>query len=473
MKIGQLAFQQNAGYDIQVQFISASGLKEDVPVEIAGVEIGRVREISLDGNKALVTLTIRQDVKLTRDVTAAIRTKGILGDKYIELIPGSPSAPPVQAGEKIVRTKAATDMDTLINTLGEVADDIKLITTAFTHVVGGDEGEASIRVIMDNLKELVITLNDTVRKNQADITKTVRNFSDFSGKLKDISDENTDDVHTIVANIRQASENIQTLIADLNQITSTINTGQGSIGKLIHKNETVDNLNTALVSLNHITEKINQGEGTLGKLVNDEETVDNLNATLSGLNDFMSKEKRFKTFLNYRGEYLFDSQDAKSYLSLRIQPREDKYYLLQVVDDPRGDTDITDITGTRNGTPFSEHIEETDKDELKFSAQIAKRYYDIAFRGGLFESTGGVGIDYYLFNDRLTFSFEAFDFDSEKNAHLKFKADFTPFQHIYLTAGFDDFISDEGDESLFIGAGIDFSDEDIKTLLLSVPLPTN
>jgi phospholipid/cholesterol/gamma-HCH transport system substrate-binding protein len=116
---------------------------------------------------------------------------------------------------------------------------------------------------------------------------------------------------------------------------------------------------------------------------------------------------------------------------------------------------------------------ETDKDALKFSAQIAKRYYDIAFRGGLFESTGGLAIDYYFFDDRLTFSMEAFDFDPDRNAHLKFKADFTPFQHIYLIAGYDDFISNQGKESFFVGAGISFSDEDIKSLLTNIPIPKN
>ena len=109
------------------------------------------------------------------------------------------------------------------------------------------------------------------------------------------------------------------------------------------------------------------------------------------------------------------------------------------------------------------------KNELKFSAQIAKRYYDLGLRGGIFESTGGFAFDYYLLKDRLTLSMEAFDFDSDSNAHLKFKADFTPFKHLYITTGFDDFISDEGNESFFIGAGINFLDDDVKTLLSDLP----
>ena len=111
---------------------------------------------------------------------------------------------------------------------------------------------------------------------------------------------------------------------------------------------------------------------------------------------------------------------------------------------------------------------ESESSDLLFSAQIAKRYYDIGFRAGLFESTGGAGIDYYLFKDRLKLSFEAFDFDIETRPHLTFKADYKPFEFLYLTTGVDDFVSDIGRESYFVGGGFSFSDEDIKTLLRSV-----
>ena len=104
-------------------------------------------------------------------------------------------------------------------------------------------------------------------------------------------------------------------------------------------------------------------------------------------------------------------------------------------------------------------------------AQIAKRFHDLGLRAGLFESTGGVATDYYLFEDSLVFSMEIFDFDPDENPHLKFKAEYTPFQYIYLTGGYDDFISSEDEESFFLGAGLSFSDEDIKTLISGAPIP--
>ena len=441
MKVGNFTFGRAAGYDVKVYFDSVSGLVEDVQVEVAGVEVGRVRKISLENGKALVVLRINSNVMLTKDVKAVIRTKGILGDRYVELIPGSSAAPLIQDGGKIVYTVPTTDMDALISTLGKVATNINKLTNSLANVIGGKDGEASLRFILDNTKEMIEALNRTVQENNKDVNRIIANLAEFSETLNDI--------------------------------ISKVNKGKGSIGRLVNEDETIDNLNAALTSLKTITDKINSGEGSIGKLINEDETVENINTSLTSINDYLQKEETFRTYVDYRGEYLFDSDAAKSYLSLRIQPKEDKYYLLQIVDDPGGKDKVTDTTTTTGGVTSTEHRVESDKDALKFSAQIAKRYYDIAFRGGLFESTGGLAIDYYFFDDRLTFSMEAFDFDPDRNAHLKFKADFTPFQHIYLTAGFDDFISNQGKESFFVGVGISFSDEDIKTLLTNIPIPKN
>ena len=438
MRLGKLGFKMDKGYDVNIYFDSASGLEEDVSVEIAGVEVGRVRKILLENGKALVILRIDSKVKLRKDVKASIRSRGILGDKYVVLVQGSPAAPLIEPDGRIINTVSTTDLDSLMNVLGEVANNINKLTRSFANVMGGKKGEASLRSIIDSMKSVAETLNITVQDNNEELVKIIANLSEFS--------------------------------TTINEISSQINRGEGSIGKLINEEDTVEKLNGTLASLKEMTEKINRGEGSLGKLINEEETVENINSTFTSINDYMQKQESFRTYLDYRGEYLFDSNDVKSYLSLRIQPREDKYYLLQIVDDPGGLESETEVTTTTNGITTTEDIKKKEKNEIKFSAQIAKRYYDLGLRGGLFESTGGFAFDYYLLKDRLTLSMEAFDFDSDSNAHLKFKADFTPFKHLYITSGFDDFISDEGNESFFIGAGINFLDDDIKTLLSNLPL---
>ena len=505
MKVGNLTFSTKKGYDIEVLFDSATGLVKDVSVEIAGVEVGQVQSIALQNGKALVVLRMNPGLVIRKEDTAIIRTRGILGDKYVELIPGSVTAPPISPGGRITRTAPITDMDVLMNTLGEVATNINDLTRSLSRVLGTASGEATLRAIINNVQEVVTALNQTVQNNRENIDVIVDNLITFTGTLKEIGEGNKEDIGSIISSTRSVIGTMKPLVANLTEITDKINQGQGSIGRLINNDETVESLNQTLASLKEITDRIkngegtlgqlitkedsiqnlnktlaslsditatiNRGEGTIGRLVRDEETVETLNETLTHLNTYMEKQETFQAYLDYRGEYLTKEEALKSYLSLRIQPKEDKYYLFQIVDDPTGTKTTTETKKTVDGTTTKKHKEKTDYDSLKFSAQVAKRYYDIGLRGGLFESTGGIALDYYLLDDRVVLSLESFDFDLEDNPHLKTRVDFFPFPHLYLTAGLDDFISEDDNESFFFGAGLNFSDNDIKTILSSVPLP--
>jgi phospholipid/cholesterol/gamma-HCH transport system substrate-binding protein len=450
LRLGEFRIFRPKGYKVYAIFDSAAGLKLNVPVEIAGVEVGRVGVVELENGKARVTLRIRPEVKLSQDATATIRTKGILGDRYIELAPGSPGQPMLADGGRITNTVSPPELDKLFGTLGEISDDVRRVTGTFSDVLGDETAKASLRDIIQNVRELSENLNLAVRQNMVHFDSIMRNFGQFSGDLKDISVTNKESINAIIASLRTSSENLQGAITAVRQLADKINQGEGSLGRLVNDPQTVENLNATLASLKDISERINRGEGSLGKLVNDEETVDSLNEALTGLNRALSQQERFKTILGYRGEYLTERADLKSYLSLRIQPRPDKYYLVEVVDGPsRHKYDGRDSD-----------------DDITFSGQIAKRYHDLVLRGGVIQSTGGFGLDYYLFNDAVKLSFEAFDFNAKRNnPYLRFAADYIFLEHFYLTLGYDDFISKHGDANFFIGGGIRFLDEDLKALL--------
>jgi len=440
-------------------------------VEIAGVEVGRVKDIRLEAGRARITLQMDPEIQIGDDSQAIIRSKGILGDKYVEIVLGSPEVQPIQPGGQIARTQSPANIDTLLKQLSTIGTDIKNITESLSGALGGEEGESSLRAIVDNMRELTETLNQTVQKNDQNINQILDNFAGFSGDLREISGTSKESMSEIVANFRQASSELREALVALNQIADKVSRGEGTIGKLIQDEETIERLDETLLALKEITEKINRGEGTLGKLVQEDETVDNLNTTLESINEYLRKEGRFRTYIDYSGEYLLEQEALKSYISLRIQPKQDKYYVLGIVDDPAGQKTRTEERTIIDGEEHVIYREKTDFDAIKWTAQVAKRYYDLGLRAGIFESSGGVGADYYLYDDRLICTFEAFDFDPDENPHLKLRAEFTPLQFIYITAGYDDFISKNDNESFFLGLGLRFSDEDIKTLITEIPRP--
>ncbi|MBU2228519.1 MAG: MCE family protein [Proteobacteria bacterium] len=467
-QVGKQTFGLKRGYTLDVVFENAAGLDKDASVQIAGVEVGRVESISLKEGKALVRLRITPGVKLEHDAIAAIKTHGILGEKYVELHPGTRGAAFLGPGEQISRTERQTDIDRMLNQLSLITEDVRGVTSSLNRVLAGKEGEEAISKILTNTRDLTRNLNDVVVSNQDALRAAIENTRQLTGNLNKVVTQNDEKVGQVMDSLKAASKEMEKSFASLTEIADGVNRGEGTLGQLVKDKTTAEKLNKALTSLQEVTEKINEGRGSIGKLINDDETVRNLNEGLTGLNRYVNKAEQFRTFLSYRGEFLFDKSNAKSYLDLRIQPKEDKFYILGVVSDPKGRRTTKDVTV--GGGPTT-RTEEWDRDGLLFNAQIGKRYRDLVLRGGLIESTGGIGIDYLALNDKLKLSFEAFDFGEDRRAHLKAGAEYQIFKHFYLSAGWDDFISDRNNRSLYGGFSIRFEDDDLKYLLTTTPIP--
>jgi len=98
---------------IVAEFSSVEGLKTGAGVEIAGVEIGRIGSIAIKGYKAVVQMEIRNDIPLQEDAIASVRTRGLIGDKYISISPGA-SDRLIPPGGKIRETESPVDLERII-----------------------------------------------------------------------------------------------------------------------------------------------------------------------------------------------------------------------------------------------------------------------------------------------------------------------------------------------------------------------
>ena len=102
------------GYQVSASFDNISGLKTGAAVEVAGVEVGRVENIMVTpDNRAKLQLSINPDIILKEDAIASIRTKGIIGDKYIKLSPGY-AEKTISPGGKILDTESAMEWEEII-----------------------------------------------------------------------------------------------------------------------------------------------------------------------------------------------------------------------------------------------------------------------------------------------------------------------------------------------------------------------
>jgi phospholipid/cholesterol/gamma-HCH transport system substrate-binding protein len=175
-------------------FPSVSGLVINANVEVAGVPVGRVEKIGLEQGMAKVWMKIGQ-AQIHADAEAAVKTHGVLGDKYIEVKPGSPDVPLLPPGAEITNVRSAPDMDQVFTSLESAARGMADLGKSLHEAVGGEEGRNKIKEIVANLEEASAGLKEMVHDNK--------------GKVNDI-------------------------VANLDDITTKVKTGEGSLGKLVN-----------------------------------------------------------------------------------------------------------------------------------------------------------------------------------------------------------------------------------------------
>jgi phospholipid/cholesterol/gamma-HCH transport system substrate-binding protein len=114
IKLGRVDFFGGGGYLVTADFPSVGGLKAGSTVEIAGVEVGRVERISLADFQARVTLRINHEVRLQEDSIASIKTKGLIGEKFIRISPGG-SDKPIPPNGRIREVEPPVDFEELLS----------------------------------------------------------------------------------------------------------------------------------------------------------------------------------------------------------------------------------------------------------------------------------------------------------------------------------------------------------------------
>lgn len=114
IKLGRVELFSGAGYTIIADFPTVGGLKTGSTVEIAGVEIGRVDGITLSDYQARVIMSIKTNVKLQEDSIASIKTRGLIGEKYIRINPGG-SEKIIKANGRITEVEPPVDIEELLS----------------------------------------------------------------------------------------------------------------------------------------------------------------------------------------------------------------------------------------------------------------------------------------------------------------------------------------------------------------------
>jgi len=457
------------GYAVLATFDDVSGLLEKSRVQVAGLNVGQIEKIRLVGEKAEVTLRIT--TPLYQDAKVVKKQSSLLGDYYVHLIPGS-QKPALKDGDTIPTVISLTGIESAFTDLEAISGDIKEVTRTLRLVMGGTEGENMLRQVAGNLADTTQALRDSVTGGQDQVERILANVDRITADIGRVTGPGTRDLAAILEETRQIVHQVNTLLVDnKGELGSALASLRTATDKL---NQNLDQLQGTLEHTRSISQKIDQGDGTLGRLVNDSHLHQEVDSLVTDVGDLVNSYSGLQTVVGLRSEYSFLGNSMKQYVSVRLQPRADKYYFLEIIDDPRGSTSVTQRT-TRTNDPSrvnlsQEEVVET-TDSLKLSLQLAKRYHFLTGRFGIIEGSGGAGGNVSLLDDNLEFSLDLFDFGLDLNPRLKLMAHYQFYNHIYVAGGMDDALNGQN-RDYFIGAGVRFTDEDLKSLLMAAPMPS-
>lgn len=472
-----------SGRTMVVYFDSIAGVSEKSDVRMAGVKVGEVAKIALEDYKAKVYVNLYGDFNIPEDSVATVQGKGLLGEKFIEIRAGK-SKKYLENGGKITRSIPPANIDDLIAKLSDSLDDIKKVTRSLSDSFGTEEGKEGLKSIIKNLsqfsdviggnKERLNSIIENVEKstkvlqlmlaeNRENLKGTMENFKVMSktisekapellatldkaaAGIRDMVDENRANVREGLANVKDAAGNLNGVLTDNR---ANIKTAMENLRKSSEK------LDEVLASVRQITSKLEKGEGTVGKLIQNDDIYTGLNETLEGTKNLTKQVGALKVALGARDEFIGSgdhyTQGSRSYFSIEIKPREDKYYMLELSEDIR-----KPLSGGSRSSLSS----------LLYTFYIAKRYGNVTLRGGLMESSGGAAVDLHGWDDKLKLSVEAFNLGGydqfSTQPQLKVTGTFYPQKYIYVYVGGDELLN-QYYRTFFAGAGLMVNEDDFK-----------
>jgi phospholipid/cholesterol/gamma-HCH transport system substrate-binding protein len=270
---------KDRGFTLVAGFENLKELKVGDEVRMAGVKVGSVETTRLAGRRAEAVLRIDPGVQIKEDATATIVMAGLIGTNYVSVDLGTLAAANLRPGAEI-RTRVTPDINTIMSDIGKLGQKLEGALANFGSALGGDGKEGG---------GLFQKLDKLVSENNEKVSATMTNLQEITTKLKDgegtlgklLNDPKLhDELLATVTDIKSAAAGARDFMANAQGIVDEVKAGKGAIGTLVYDQAAADNIKTTVANLRAVSDKIAKGEGSLGKLINDETLFRDAQATL-------------------------------------------------------------------------------------------------------------------------------------------------------------------------------------------------
>lgn len=264
------------GYGVTAEFDNLRTLASGADVRMAGVRIGTVTATSLVEGRGQVTLNIDSAISIPEDSVATITVASLLGQNYISVEYGQ-SAESLADGDTIA-TKAGPDFNEILGEVQKLGEKLNSIADGFSGM-----GDTGMGELFTNLNNLVVDNRerfDTVMTNLEELSTKLNGGEGTLGKLIN-EDGMYTELMSVVEDFRGASDDMQEALAGAREIMDKVQAGEGTLGRLLVDDTIARELEATVANMKNFSDKLNSGEGTLGKLVTDDSLYVELRSMLN------------------------------------------------------------------------------------------------------------------------------------------------------------------------------------------------
>lgn len=391
---------QRKRYPVHARFSSISGMYPAAAVRMAGVKIGTVEDIRLEGKKAAVRMMIDKTITLTDDARAIISTVGFVGEKFVEIVYKDDykveNPKPIPPGGEI-GTIDPFNLDEVKAKFDVIYEKVVRITDSINDVISDKDSQDSLRSTLANLKSITENVKEIVG-NKGKLQRVFASVDRISVRLqgtiasidefvKEVSASLSDRDTGVIRNIREASSRLLKITDDLRTIGDDLRKGKGTAGKLLQEDELYRKLDDAVQSAHSLLKDLETKKNNLS----------NVHLSYGVHFDYFSQIKMVKTSLQAR-----IAAPGFSILS-------------GVNEDPEsGDTHFTLMGG--------------------------KRISLFSVAAGLYESQLGANLGLSLAHDRLNLNMYASKFYGGHNPLIRTTVSFSLSKNVQLLAGYDNIL---------------------------------
>jgi phospholipid/cholesterol/gamma-HCH transport system substrate-binding protein len=471
--------QAGGSFHTYALFRDASRLAIGSPVVIAGVRVGDITNMTIQGRFARIDMRLGAKINLPTETFATKKADSLFGDSYVDLTPvGSDPVVLLKDGEPIAHVQEGGSTDATLRAIARTMPKIdSALVTIHDFMVSSRTWVNG--ALLDRLRGADTWLDrGTIESGVATADRAMERFESGTTKAADAVAEARPSILKRLADFDRGITNARTQMRDGKQALQTA---------LADAREGFDRLDENVDKAAEIFAAVNEGrgddwKGTLGRLVNDPDLANQIEDFSGDVAEGAAGLRRFRSWIGGRTEVSVKTGDVRAYATAEMHTRTDKFYLIEFSYSQLGgsiDSELADSTTSGNFTKTQEI-----GDQFRFTAQFGKRFGALQVRAGLKDSTPGIGADALFFNGRLRLSSDLFG-SFDKTPRLKVAGALAIFRSIYVMAGVDDALNTPGElpvitgntqvpgtfeklrygRDYFVGASLQFSDADLATML--------